>query len=63
VEISQCLVSRGLSLATVRRSSMIVDITMFLDNFRKYAFIYVTCGEIGLPIVRFLIGIIQFKPE
>jgi hypothetical protein len=37
---------------------MVVDIAMFLDDLREYAFINVTCGKIGLSEIRGLIGII-----
>lgn len=52
------LVRRWLAKAAIRRAAVIVDVTQFLDDGGKEAFVDVTRGEAGLAVVRGLVIVV-----
>lgn len=51
VNISECCVGCGLSLPTVWRCAMIMNVGMLFDDFRQCSLVDITSREVGIPEV------------
>ena len=40
---------------------MIMNVGVFIDDSREYSFIYETCREICLAIIRCFVGVVKIK--
>lgn len=63
MKIAVFLVRSGLSKSRVRTRPMIEYVGILFDNGRKCVFVDVSCGEIGLAEIRFLIIVIEGQLE
>jgi hypothetical protein len=63
MKVTKCLIRTRLSLATVRRATMIMNVRVFLHDLRQKPFIDMACREIGLQVVTRFVGIIELKFE
>jgi hypothetical protein len=63
VKVTERLIRGRLSLATVRRTAMIMNVGVFAHNLRQKPFINVARGEICLSVVTRFIRIVELKFE
>jgi hypothetical protein len=61
MKISIIPVRRSLSMATVRRSPVIVNITMLIHHFWQYPFVDIPSRKIGLSEIGYLVRVVEFK--
>jgi hypothetical protein len=61
MDIAVCLIRGWLAMAAVRRTTVVVDTGVLRYHRWENAFVDVSRGEIGIPEVARLIGIVKFK--
>ena len=59
MQVAVVSVGRDFAEAAVRRTAVVVDVGQPFDDGRQKPLVDVACGEIGVPEVRFLIGIVE----
>ena len=61
MEIAIRLICSHLSVATVRGTSVIMNIRMFFYDRRQNTFIDVACGEIGFPEIGLFVIVVEIQ--
>jgi hypothetical protein len=61
MEIAMRLICGRLSVATVRGTSVIMNIRIFFYDRRQNTFIDVACGKISVPKVGLFVAVVEIK--
>ena len=63
VKITKCHVRGGLALTTVGGATVIMNIRVFLYNFRQKSFVDIARRKICLSVITRFVGIVELKFE
>jgi hypothetical protein len=61
MEVTMRLICGRLPVATVRGTSVIMNIRMFFYDRRQNTFIDVACGKFGFPEVRLFVIVVEIQ--